>query len=398
MSVVSEDVTELRAPVGARASLPKISVFGTEHFVNEIEGLCANAKNLSSLEPDDALALTSGAVIVESAHPDAGAYLQRLAAERPQTTTVVVGDDLPTVDVRALLRLPSSDILSSQSDAAAIIDIAARLYDEAADRSGPNAVCWAYVGAVGGAGVTTIAVESAFAVARRSDSPSVCLIDLNLTDGMTAAYLDGQRKLDMSTVCRAPERLDESLLKAFSWEHEDGVAVFATARDADGDAVATEDGVLGLLDVACAHYDHVIVDMPRHRGPWSKSILAAVDEVMVVSELTIPSLHAAADLAADIDRLRDGNSPARVVLNRMVGGRRNRHAIPIEKAERAIGRDVNATISSDWDAARSAVNLGSPIAEVAPKSTLVSDIEDLVNTFAPAPVRAEAPAARRWRW
>ena len=120
---------------------------------------------------------------------------------------------------------------------------------------------------------------------------------------------------------------------------------------------------------------------------------------MVVSELTIPSLHAAADTAAHIDRLREGGEASRIVLNRMVSGKRNRHAISIEKAERAIGRDINATVASDWDAARSAVNLGKPIADVMAKSPLVKDVAAFVDIFAPAPQPPETVGrARRWRW
>ena len=55
----------------------------------------------------------------------------------------------------------------------------------------------------------------------------------------------------------------------------------------------------------------------------------------------------------------------------------------MERAEKAISRSINATITSDWDAARSAINLGKPVAEVKAKSALVLDVQALVTRLMP---------------
>jgi pilus assembly protein CpaE len=40
-------------------------------------------------------------------------------------------------------------------------------------------------------------------------------------------------------------------------------------------------------------------------------------------------------------------------------------------------------VTSDWDAARTAVNLGKPIANVKPKSALVMDVDSMIRKLAP---------------
>jgi pilus assembly protein CpaE len=211
----------------------------------------------------------------------------------------------------------------------------------------------------------------------------VCLVDLNLADGMTASFLEAVPKLDLKALAAAPERLDARLLAAWCWLHEDGVSIIASPRDPEADAMASEAAILRLLDVACAAFPYVILDMPRHMMPWTKSVLAAVDQAVIVSELTVPSLHAAADMCRDIDALRGDASKARLVLNRMFQKKQFRAGFPVDTAEKAIERKIDVTVTSDWDSARTAVNLGKPIANVKPKSPLVQDVDGMVRKFAP---------------
>ncbi len=390
------------APSGTRGSLPAVSVFATPERVAALIAIQPAAKDLSDMPAPSAAIAANGIVIVETSHEECGPFLEFLASNRPQTATIVVGDDLPANAVRALLQLDVSDVISSRASAEDLIKRAQNLNDQLKASDGTTTSCWAFIGAVGGSGVTTIAIESAFAIARRPEKPSVCLVDLNLTDGMAAAYLDGQRRLDLAAVCRAPERLDADVFEALSWKHPLGVTLVSAPRDPDAEDAATNDGVLAILDTACSLYDHVFLDLPRHRQPWTQAVLTASDEVMVVSELTIPSLHAAADTAGYVDRLRDGGEETRIVLNRMINDKRNRHAISIDKAERAIGRNINATVSSDWDAARSAVNLGKPVADVMDKSALVKDVVTFVDIFAPIKTAATAgegkSKSKLWSW
>ena len=78
---------------------------------------------------------------------------------------------------------------------------------------------------------------------------------------------------------------------------------------------------------------------------------------------------------------------------------RFRAEFAVDKAEKAIERSIDATITSDWDAARTAVNLGKPIADVKPKSALVADISALVDRLMPDGVLAahvpQMPARRK---
>ena len=360
---------------------------------------CETITDLQGLSPAEiVLKHGAGLVLLEQGQPGYDQIVLSLAVERPSTRVIVLSDHMPVHVVRALMKLDASDILPENASVSEIIDAAERLQNSPETGGGDgnaSAVCWAFRGAVGGAGVSTIAIESAFALARSVGPGKVCLIDLNTSDGMVSSFLDCVPKLDLEALSSAPERLDRTLLSAWCWEHPDGVKIIAAPRNPDADSLATESAILRLLDVACASFEYVLVDMPRHMMPWTKPILGAVDEAIIVSELTVPSLHAAADMCRDVDIWRGNQGKARLVLNRMFPKKRFRADFAVDRAERAIERDIDATVTSDWDAARTAVNIGKSIADVKPKSQLVADVATFVQSLKPGTEQAEASPKKR---
>jgi pilus assembly protein CpaE len=340
-----------------------------------------------------------GLILIEQGMAGWDQLLLSLAVERPSTAVIIVSDQLPAHMVRVLMKLEAFDVLALSAGPAEVMETAARLTEARGDvRGGPaNSVCWAFRGAVGGAGVSTLVIESAFALARIVGPGKVCLVDLNLADGMSASLLEAVPKLDLQALSAAPERLDARLLAAWCWQHEEGVSIIASPRNPDADALASEAAILRLLDVTCSAFAYVILDMPRHMMPWTKAVMAAVDEAVVVSQLTVPSLHAAADMCRDIDALRGDASKTRLVLNRTLQKKQFLAGVPVGQAERAIDRTIDVTVTSDWEAARTAVNLGKPIASVKPKSPLVVDVNAMVRKFAPDALIRDAQTAKSGR-
>ena len=365
---------------------------GEQRFA-EFSDSFAAVTDLSGLPVQDALNFRGeDLVIIELNATGAIPLLEAIARHVPETKVMVISDALPATAVRAMLKLQSSDLSTTAASAGDITKAVGRLMEVAPDEPTRGNQCWVITGAVGGAGTTTLAIELACATAMRDPENSVCVVDLNLADGMIASYLEGEPKLDLVSLAEAPDRLDPTLLNAYCWEHETGVSLISAGRNPDVHDMTNADMVLRLLDTVCAVFSHVIVDMPRERRPWSKAILAGVDEVMVVSEFTVPSLHAAADMCRDVDALRQQAPPARLVLNRMSDGKRE---FSVQRASKAIEREIGAVIRSDWKSAREAVNLGMPVARVKPKSTLVKDTMTLLKQLDPA--LTETGKKRLWR-
>ena len=331
--------------------------------------------------------------------------VQSLTASPNPPAVLLVGERMPTTVVRNLLRLQCSDVLEAPYTPEQIATAVAGLMEQgsrtapAAPQAQPtqsaaaSSRCWAVTGAVGGSGATTIAIEIATALCgRQTKEKSVCLIDLNLADGVAAAYLGATPAMRLADIAAGVERIDAAVLQAFVTPVTKQLDLLAAARDPNAFDAIPREAVLKVLDVACESYDWVVLDMPRHRRAWTIDALAGSDEVIVVSELTVPALIAARSLADEIEADVGSDLKPRIVLNRLAS-RMFGPAPSLAEAERALQRKAEGGISSDWEAAAASANLGGPIAQHRPKSKIVKDVQLLVDRLAEQPARRDAHAA-----
>ena len=193
----------------------------------------------------------------------------------------------------------------------------------------------------------------------------------------------------LAELAAAAQRIDASMLQAFVTPVTKQLDLLACQRDAGAFDLAPREAILRLLDVACESYDWVILDMPRHRRAWTVEALSGSDEVLVVSELTVPALIAARSLSDEIEAAMGHGAKPRILLNR-VASRMFGPAPSLAEAERALQRKAEAGIASDWEAAAASVNLGGPIAQHRPKSKIVKDIQMLVERLAAQPARRDS--------
>lgn len=328
-------------------------------------------------------------VLVDADAADAetlGVAIATLGRAPTPPPALLVGAQLPTALVRALMRLPRSDVLEAPFTADDLTMAAAPLMSPhlAPVLNAPSR-CWTVMGAVGGAGATTIAIEIACALAERLPGPRrVCLIDLNIADGAAAAYLGAPANMLLSRASQAPDRIDASLLDAFISQAPGGIDLLASARDSRAFDTTSPEAVLRLLDTACQVYDAVVVDAPRHRRAWTLDVLSGSDELLVVSELTVPALLAARALASEIEMDLPDGPPPRIVLNRLAK-RMFGPAPSMVEAEKALQRRAVGGVTSDWEAAAASANLGGPISQHRPKSRIVKDVGDLVDHLLASP-------------
>lgn len=370
----------------ARLKDRRILLVGTAFMDLALDGARVSAGDLDrlkALKPDEIDLVLLDADCWE---PAALAGVLQALADRPRPPAVLlVGAHLATIVVRNLMKLERSDVLEApfRSDhALAAIDA---LLDLDAPAAPTHSSCWAVMGAVGGAGATTLAVEIASTLAA-GGKDRVCLIDLNLADGLAAAYLGATPSLHLANV--SGERIDAAVLQAFATPAAKNLDLLAAPRDPEAFDAVSREAVLRLLEVACDTYGYVVLDMPRHRRAWTAQALSGCDEVLVVSELTVPALLAARALTEETRGLT-GRAP-RIVLNRLAS-RMFGPAPSMSEAERALQCKADAGVSSDWEAAAASVNLGGPISQHRPKSKIVKDVAALVaRLIAQAAIREAA--------
>lgn len=305
-------------------------------------------------------------------------FLIDCGRETPALAGLVVGQNVPVLAVKQVITLPRWDMVEAPVSAdplrEALNNVCRRETAEGANSSGK---CWTVTSSVGGAGATLMAVELAYQFSQREKNNRVCLVDLNFFDGSCASYLNCPSNLNQAALTQAADRIDDALLQAFITRHKAGIHILSAPRSNKMWSSIKPEAILKMLDVACSSYDMVIIDLPRWPTPWTGAVVTGSDEVLIVSELTVPALHSSRHRAEELEDASDNIAAPKIVLNRMtkkVFG----NTVTVSQAEEAIGRPVYASISSDWDAALTAVNFGQAVGQAKPGNKISRDVAELI--------------------
>ena len=267
------------------------------------------------------------------------------------------------------------------------------------NRGGPTtseateAQIYTFLPAVGGAGVTTLAVQSAMMLlnsGQRGQS-TTCLVDLDFQHGACADYLDLEPRLNLGEIEPRPERLDRQLLEVMLSHHPSGLAVVAAPNRPAEMRSFDPDVVTRLLDLVSTNFDYVVFDMPRTWFSWTDSVLLGSNKLYIVTQMTVPGLrHAKQLVEAIVERLGDGPKP-QVIVNRFEQGL---FASGLRKSdvEQALGDDFAAGIPNIYRLVREAIDRGVPLEEVKPGNKITQQLKKLIAPSSPKAASPKAPA------
>ncbi len=355
----------------------------------------------SVAEAEAAPAASAGRAILlaelDTSNSEELAALERMMSRSGSALAVVaVVDTLSEEAVRTLLQLRITDLVSkrdSQQDLIMACERALRS-DTGQSRFG-GATCSAFVSAGGGAGNTSLAIQSAFVVARDTGQyQSTCLIDMDFQRGAIIDYLDLEPNLQIDEIAPTPDRLDEQLLEVMVSRHDTGLAVLAAKNALRSYESIGADFVTHMLDLASIKFDNLILDMPRVWLPWSRSVLQGSDNVFVVTEMTVPGLRQARRLADALvvecgDELEIG-----VIVNRfkktLWGGI---NAVRRQDAEDVLGPYLAGFVAQDYPLVREAIDRGVPLHEIDKHNRIDKDLGEILLRKTPAADSVQVPAA-----
>lgn len=212
---------------------------------------------------------------------------------------------------------------------------------------------FAFVGAKGGVGTTTVAVNVATALARVAPRRSL-LVDLHLAYGDTALFTGVEPRFTTADVLENIHRLDEAYLHAVIATTPAGLHVMASS-DRGVSPVSGPEPVRQMLDFAGKHYQYVVLDVPRSDITMLDSLDRAAN-IVVVANQELATVRRAGALAIGL-RQRYGKDRIALVINRF-----DRAAeIGREDVERVTGGVVRHVIPSDYRIALEGLNQGRPV-------------------------------------
>src|SRR3546814_13823442 len=90
-----------------------------------------------------------------------------------------------------------------------------------------------------------------------------------------------------------PERLDADLLEGAMSRHHSGLSVVAAPRDVMPLESFSPDFIRRLIEVARSRFAVVLADLPPAWSQWSFEVLRQSDEVLLVTQITVPGVRQA---------------------------------------------------------------------------------------------------------
>jgi len=178
----------------------------------------------------------------------------------------------------------------------------------------------AFVGARGGVGTTTLAINLAWYLADRQKR-RVLLLDLDLQNGDCALALNVSPTSGLSDALANPLRIDSVFLERAMASHSERLFVLSAEEPLRADVDFLAEAVETLVGVLRTQFHYIIVDVPRLPGAPYRRSLDMADIRVIVADQTLRSVRDTMRLQA---ALGEGNAAHRnllVVNRRSDGGR-----------------------------------------------------------------------------
>ena len=245
-----------------------------------------------------------------------------------------------------------------------------------------------FLGAKGGTGTTTIAVNYAVEIARLSKKPTL-IVDLKQCLGEVALFLGVRPRFTVMDALENLHRLDRDFLKELVTKHKTGLDILAGSEQFE----ASQDGSSSLeelLRVLGRTYERIIIDAGSMITSFAMTTLYTADTVFLVTNPDVPSIRNAQRMVERIRQVGTGGERVKILLNRVS----DQNLIAPKQIETALGYSIYHSFTSDYRAVSTALNSGVPLA-LSNSSELSQQLSNLARQLLGQEDEAKEPERRR---
>lgn len=329
------------------------------------------------------IAIVSSDPRVDELLKPSGLMVQRIPRESWSTATISAAPAALMVDVRGLPQLPAAlssfrrdhagtpiVLITSSLDGQMMLEamragvsecVVEPLTSQALDAALRRVIkdtdvsasqVYAFIGAKGGVGTSTLAVNTAASLAR-DNKGQVLLIDLHHSQGDAAIFLGAEPRFSVLDALENSHRLDEALFRSMVEQTKAGIDLLASS---DRVLHATVDSARtrALLEFVSRRYRYVVLDVPRS-DVSTLDALESVSSLVLVASQEIGALKSAARMAQTFGQ-RYGSARVKFVVNRFD----SKAEIGQAEIEKVVGVSAHL-LPSDYRAAVDALNAGRPV-------------------------------------
>lgn len=308
--------------------------------------------------------------------------------DAPDTALFLLGGSLDPQFLLKAIRAGASEVLKKPLDRALLQEAIERVSRSGAARSAAGSRARSIITVFttkGGVGSTTLSSNLAVSLKAQYGVETV-LADFESQAGGSANVLGLKTDRSINDLLRAP-RLDSAALTMNLLRHQSGLAVLAQPEELTQAEPLTAAQAGEIVDALSSSFDCVVLDSPHAFEEISLELLDRSTTILMVVELSIPSIRATRRALEVMEHLRFTEIPNRVqlVVNRYTGGR---GFITLDQLHEAVGMRASHTVQNDYRRVFASVNAGRPVCLDDPDSPAAKDITAMAGRL----IGRETPA------
>lgn len=292
------------------------------------------------------------------------------------TKVMVVGHENDIALYRELTSRGVSDYVVAPFDILSFIGQVSLLYNGSSSEALGRMI--AVVGAKGGVGASTIAHNLAWSVSRLLEYQTV-IVDLDLPFGTAGLDFNQDPPQGVADAVFSPERLDSNFVDRLLSKCSDTLSLLAAPATVDRLYDLPEQAFDATLDILRSTTPAIILDVPHQWSAWTRRVLVAADEVVVVASPDLANLRNTRTVVDVLRSARVNDRPPRVILNNV--GVPRRPEISLTEFTKAIEIDPVAIVPFEPKLFGTAANNGQMLAEVEAGSKIVETLDDVARSL-----------------
>jgi pilus assembly protein CpaE len=252
------------------------------------------------------------------------------------------------------------------------------------------------LGASGGSGASTLAVNLAGVLAR--EQGRCALIDLKPGVGDLAALLDVKPTHNLADLCLNSGRMDRAMFESALVPHTSGIHLLAPPLMYEDIRLITPQGVGKTLHLARDTFRFTVVDLEDCYHEEQLVVLRQSDFILLVLRLDFTSLRSTKRILANLEQAGIGKERVRLIINRYGQAKE----LPLSQAEEALGLKIASLIPDDPKIINAANNAGEPAVFRTPSAKVAQSIVQMANAFInpedtkSSPVRQAVKSVNGW--
>jgi pilus assembly protein CpaE len=345
---------------------------------------------------DDRSAATSADVLIVDGRFDlrtAIGEVERCRAASPSISIFLIANEASSDLILLSMRAGANEFLTWP--------IGNDVFDEAVERASSRrggsgagsslASIVTFIGAKGGVGTTTLAVNCAVELAGKKKQ--TIMVDLKQGIGDVALFLGVRSRYSIVDALDAEGRLDREFLTGLVAKHVSGVELLPGSDQFERPGPNDGPTIEHIFRLLSARYEYAVVDAGPQLTQCSLAAIYMSEMIGVVINPDVPSIRNGQRIIEKIGEMGSCAERVRVFLNRAAPP----FPIPIAQIEEALGQKVHLTIPPDYKTVATALNSGVPLtfsdnSEMAEQFKRLTDL--ILNPHAQQPAK-KAGAPRR---